>query len=177
MDGKIKFLTILLAALLVSAATSYSTTSLASLPAQSFGTGTVNVDVNNLPSDMVEQISDDIILELTKQNVSLPFAFKSYGGNESYVEVLSNIALENLTVTFSYNSTVDGTLKVESFDYGTYIPAWGNGQIITYGDIPGLYYRVPFSVVEQCPTTTMTFSGRTSDTVPQLEIVGVFGYA
>jgi hypothetical protein len=76
MAGKIKFLTILLVALLVSAATSYATTSLylASLPAQLFGTGTVvNVDVNNLPSEMVQQISDEIVIELTKTNVSLPF--------------------------------------------------------------------------------------------------------
>jgi hypothetical protein len=177
MDGKIKFLTILLAALSVSAATSYATTSLylESLPAQSANFGPINV--NNLPEKMVQQISDDIVLELTKDNISLPFEYKSNGGSNSFVKVNTTIALENLTVTFQYTSISDGTIHIESFDYGAFTPAWGDGVVITYGEAPDSYYRVPYSVLEQCTQKTVDTEGQIIFLgEPELEVLGVFGF-
>jgi hypothetical protein len=177
MNGKIKYLLILLLAVAVSIATSYVTTSvyLSQLPIER--SATAQVDLNNLPPQMVQQISDDIVLELTQTNVSLPFEFTSYGGNESYVKVHNNIAIENLTITFKFTGIGDNMTHVESFDYGTYIPAYGDGVIITYGQDPNSYYRVPYTVIEQCPTTTIIDGqNRTIQNVPQLDVLGVFGY-
>ena len=175
MNGKTRYLFVLLLAVTVSISTSYVTTSvyLSRLSVQQSSVG--QMDLNNLPPQMVQQISDDIVLELTKTNVSLPFELKSYGGNESYVKVHNNIALENLTITFQYYST-DGMTHIESYDYGTYTPAWGDGVVITYGQDPNSYYRVPFTVVQKCATTTLTEDNQTIQNVPQLEVLGVFGY-
>jgi hypothetical protein len=176
MNGKIKYLSVLLLAVAVSIATSYVTTSvyLSRLPLQQSNVG--QVDLNSLPPQMVQQISDGIVLELTRTNVSLPFEFTSYGGNESYVKVHNNIALENLTITFQYTNSTDGMIHIESYDYGTYIPAYGDGVIITYGQDPNSYYRVPYAVIQQCATTTLEADNRTIENVPQLEVLGVFGY-
>jgi hypothetical protein len=176
LNGKIKYLFVLLLAVVVSIATSYVTTAvyLAQLPVQKPSVG--HVDLNSLPPQMVQQISDDIVLELTRTNISLPFEFTSYGGNESYVKVHNNIALENLTITFQYTSATDGLTYIESYDYGTYIPAWGAGVVITYGEDPNSYYRVPYAVIQQCATTTLNVDNRTIQNVPQLEVLGVFGY-
>ena len=180
MDGKIKFLTILLAALLVSAATSYATTSLylASLPVQSFGTGNVNVDVNNLPSEMVQQISDEIVMELTKTNVSLPFEVDFFAGGNSLVTVHSQVTLENLTIVYQYTNISDGSLYVESIDYGTFIPAWGAGAVIKVGESPEAQYQIPPAILEQCATIIVNSNGcDVFEGTPQLEVLGVFGYA
>jgi hypothetical protein len=65
MDGKIEFLTILLLSLSVSALTSYATTSLY-LTSTKGETPNVNpVDIQDLPPQMVQEISDEIVLELT----------------------------------------------------------------------------------------------------------------
>jgi hypothetical protein len=176
MNGKIKYLFALLLVVIVSVATSYATTMvyLSRLPVQQASVG--QVDLNNLPTQMVQQISDDIVLELTRTNLSLPFEFTSYGGNESYVKVHNNISLENLTITFEYTSATDGMTHIESYDYGTYIPSWGAGVIITYGEDPNSYYRVPYTVIQQCATTTLNVDNQTIQNVPQLEVLGVFGY-
>ncbi len=176
MNGKIKYLFVLLLAVAVSIASSYVTTSvyLSRLPIQQSAVG--HVDLNSLPPQMVQQISDDIVLELTRTNVSLPFEFTSYGGNESYVKVHNNVALENLTITFQYTNSTDGMTHIESYDYGTYIPAYGDGVIITYGQDPNSYYRVPYTVIRQCATTTLEVDNRTIANIPQLEVLGVFGY-
>ena len=127
MHSKIKYLFALLLVVVVSMATSYATTMayLSRLPVQQPSVG--RVDLNSLPPQMVQQISDDIVLDLTKNNVSLPFEFLSYGGNESYVKVHSNIAIQNLTITFKYVNITDGVTHIRSYDYGMYIPAWGDG--------------------------------------------------
>ena len=180
MDGKIKFLTILLSAILVSAATSYAVTwvYLSNLQIQSPSVGSVNFDVNNLPSQMVEKLSDEIALELTKQNVSLPFELIRNGGSNIYVRVNGTVALQNLTITFQYTNVSGGQVQVESFDYGTFTPAWGDGVVITYGEAPDLYYRVPNSVLGQCSQTTVDSLGRTVFIgESELEALGVFGYA
>jgi hypothetical protein len=176
MNGKLKYLFVLLLAVVVSVATSYVTTSvyLSQLPVQQ--PSVVQMDLNSLPPQMVQQISDDIVLELTRTNVSLRFEFESYGGNDSYVKVHNNIALENLTITFKFTSTVDGMTHIESYDYGTYIPAWGAGVVITYGQDPNSYYRVPYEVIQQCPTTTLDNGAQAVLNVPDLEVLGVFGY-
>jgi hypothetical protein len=177
MNDKIKYLSVVLLAVAVSIATSYVTTRvyLSQLPVQR--SSTAQVDLNNLPPQMVQQISDEIVLELTRTNVSLPFEFKSYGGNESYVKVHNNIALENLTITFKFTGTTDGITHIESYDYGTYIPAYGDGVIITYGQDPNSYYRVPYMVIQQCATITIIDDdNRTISNVPQVEVLGVFGY-
>jgi hypothetical protein len=177
MNGKIKYLFVVLLAVAVSIATSYVTTTvyLSRLPVQQ--TSIAQVDLNNLPPQMVQQISDDIVLELTQTNISLPFEFLSHGGNNSYVKVHNNIALENLTITFKFTSTTDGMTHIESYDYGTYIPAWGDGVVITYGEDPDSYYRVPYTVIQQCATTTLIDDE--NQAIPnalQLEVLGVFGY-
>jgi hypothetical protein len=177
MDGKIKFLTILLLSLSVSIITSYATTSLYLTSTQGEKTNANPVDINNLPPQMVQEISDEIVLELTKQNTSLPFEYITHDGSGSYIKVNSTIALENLTITFQYTSLADGIVHIESFDYGTFTPAWGDGVVITYGEAPDSYYRVPYSVLEQCTQKTVDTEGRiTFLGEPELEVLGVFGY-
>ena len=180
MDGKIKFLTVLVAALLVSAAASYATTSfyLESLPGQSSGTGNVNVDVNNLPPAIVEQISDEIVMELTKTNVSLPFEVDFFAGGNSLVTVHSQVTLENLTIVYQYTNLSDGSMYTENIDYGTFIPAWGAGAVIKAGESPEAQYQIPPAILEQCATIVVNSNGcEVFEGPPQLEVLGVFGYA
>ena len=136
MNNKVKYLSVLVLALLVSVATSYVTTSayLTNQHAESLNVGTV--DVNNLPPQVMQQISDDIVLQLTKTNVSLSFEVSYFAGGNSLVEVNGRVALENLTIVYQYTRLSDGTSVVESVDYGTFIPAWGAGAVIEEGASP-----------------------------------------
>jgi hypothetical protein len=180
MDGKIKFLTILLAALLVSAITSYATTFLylESMSGQSSGTGNVNVDVNNLPPEMVQQISDEIVMEVTKTNVSLPFEVDFFAGGNSLITVHSQVTLENLTIVYQYTNLSDGSVYTESIDYGTFIPAWGAGAVIKAGESPEAQYQIPPKILEQCAKIIVNSNDcDVFEGTPQLEVLGVFGYA
>jgi hypothetical protein len=178
MDGKVKYLSVLVLALLVSVATSYVTTSvyLAIRPAESPNVGTV--DVNNLPPQVMQQISDDIVLKLTKTNVSLPFEVSFFAADDSLVEVHSRVALENLTIVYEYTWLSDGTTVVESVDYGTFIPAWGAGAVIEEGASPEGLYKIPDRILQQCATAITNSNGcLVFEGTPQLEVLGVFGYS
>lgn len=177
MEGKVKYLFVLILVLSVSVATSYVTTSvyLNSLTAKSLSVG--NVDVNDLPPQVIQQISDDIVLQLTKTNVSLPFVVSFFAGGASLVEVHSRVALENLTIVYQYTQLRDGTTVVENVDYGTFIPAWGAGVVIEEGASPEGLYKIPDRILQQCATTVVNSNGcLVFEGNPQLEVLGVFGY-
>ena len=178
MNNKVKNLSVLVLALLVSVATSYVTTSayLTNQRAESLNVGTV--DVNNLPPQVMQQISDDIVLQLTKTNVSLQFEVSYFAGGNSLVEVNSRVALENLTIVYQYTRLSDGTSVVESVDYGTFIPAWGAGAVIEEGASPQGLYKIPERILQQCAIAKSNNNGcLVFEGTPQLEVLGVFGYA
>jgi hypothetical protein len=127
---------------------------------------------------MVQQISDEIVMELTKTNVSLPFEVDFFAGGNSLVTVHSQVTLENLTIVYQYTNLSDGSTNIESVDYGTFIPAWGAGAVIKAGESPEAQYQIPPAILEQCAKIAVNSYGcDVFEGTPQLEVLGVFGYA
>ena len=177
MDSKVKYLFVLILALSVSVATSYVTTSFYLNNFLGKTSNVDNVDFNDLSPQVIQQISDDIVLQLTKTNVSLPFVISFFAGGNSLVEVHSRVALENLTIVYQYTRLSDGTSVVENVDYGTFIPAWGAGAVIEEGASPEGLYRIPDRILQQCATTVTNSNGcLVFEGNPQLEVLGVYGY-
>ena len=175
MDGKIKYLSILILALLVSVATSYVTASfyLSTVPAPS----STAPSMDDLSPQVLQQLSDDIV-QASKSNVSLPFTVQFFGGGDSIVETHSRVALDNLTIVYQYTRLSDGSTVTTNVDYGTFIPAWGAGAVIEAGASPEALYKIPDSILLECSTTVVNSNGcLVFDGTPQLQVLAVYGYA
>jgi hypothetical protein len=175
MNGKIKYLAILILALLVSATTSYVTTSmyLSSLPA---APSSAAPTMNDLSPQVLQQLSQDIV-EASKSNASLPFTVQFFAGGDSIVETHSQIALENLTIVYQYTRLSDNSNVTTSVDYGTFIPAWGAGAVIEAGASPEALYKIPESILSECSTKVTNSNGcLVFDGAPQLQVLAVYGY-
>lgn len=175
MDGKAKFMVILLASILASVLTSYAVTSFY-LANQPYSAGTVTAD--NLSPQAIQQIADDLALSTAKTNVSLPFEVHFNAHSDSYIITQSRITLENLTITYQYIKLSDGTTQTESIDYGTFIPAWGAGVTIEPGATPEAIYKIPDYIIQQSSTIISNGNGcEVFEKEPAVTVVGVFGYA
>ena len=169
MNEKMKYVTILLLAVVVSSATSYLTT-LAVYP-------------SNAPQPSISPILQPTIsptLQPTSIRI-LPTYNVTISVEDSYVQVFSTVAFHNLTIVYQY-TTLNGTSKTAEVGYGDYYPIWGVGVIIDSGAIPYVTCRIPNSIMSACSTTKIIYtdgiqSGIQFDIYPQLNVTEVYGYS
>ena len=158
MNGKIKYLVILILALLVSAATSYVTT-LSLLSINTEGS-----------QQQASQDTSKTKVTLVAQNIT----FRT-GEDNSVVKIATDLSLDNLTIVYRY-TCLNGTIFTESIDYGRYNPRWGQGALIDIGDVPGVYFVIPDYIIHASSSVKSTQGALTWIVPPQVEVVEIYGY-
>ena len=160
MNEKTKYLTALILAVVVSAATSYIVTL-------------------SLPTPIVEAlVEQEVAKQLSPNKVNLPYEVSFFAAGHSLVTIYSKTTVENLTIVYKYKILEDETMATTSVEYGTFIPAWGAGAVIEAGAVPEALYKIPNDIIQACSTTKTNEHGNiVFDIPPQLEIIEVYGYS
>lgn len=166
MNGKTKYLALVVLIVSISFLTSYVTVSF--LDTQNAQASQSTVNTPNYSNDTKTKVS------LTAK--SIRFDIDYYGNN--LVQLATDKTVDNLTIVYRY-TCLNGTVLTESVDYGRYSPSWGEGAVIDPGRVPNVYFRIPWSIIHDSSSTkTDETTGYTIwDVSPQVEVLEIYGYA
>jgi hypothetical protein len=157
MNAQVKYLAILILAIIVSATTSYAMT-----------VSSTAIDLERLEEQVVERLSS---------KVTLPYEVSFFAGGNSLVTVYSKVSVQNLTIVYQYTCLDNGTEVTRGVEYGTFIPAWGAGAVIEAGAIPEALYKIPDDIIQASSKTKLNVNDNiVFDVGPVCEVLEVSGY-
>lgn len=157
MNVQIKYLAVLILAIIVSAATSYVMT-----------VSSTAIDLERLEEQVVERLSS---------KVTLPYDVSFFAGGHSVVKVYSKVTVQNLTIVYQYTCLDNSTEVTRSVEYGTFIPAWGAGAVIEAGAVPEALYKIPDDIIQASSKTKLNVADCiVFDVGPVCEVLEVYGY-
>lgn len=169
MNENLKFFSLLIIAVIVSATTSYAVAISRPLKA---------VEAEDIKAIVEQQVTEQ--LSKTKINFGVRQEIYELESSRYYVEVYISKPVDNFTIIYDYNC-LNGTRLARSVDYGSISPNWDADVIIHPETLPYLSFGIPGDIVSACstmiPTNETTYMHWGISPYTNIDISEVYGYA